>query len=134
MPANSPAVPMLSAATNKRHVDRHQDGDRDQESDQQLRRRAVVFEVVAGDLGVRPQEAAHVGREPEPVDAERDREQKRAAQQNSPECLGLAGEADRPGRGHGGAAAGCGAEAAASASAIWTAGVFSNVMHVLIAR
>ena len=60
-------------------VDRHQQRDRDQKTDQQFDRRAGVFETFIQHLGVGPEETAHIGREPEAVDAERDEEQQRAA-------------------------------------------------------
>ena len=107
MLTSSPTGPRLSATNEKSEIDRHQDRDCDQKTDQQFGGGAVVFEGLAGDLGVRPQETPHVGREPEPVDAERHREQQRAAQQQPPECAGIADEADRPGvgwRGGGGGA------------------------------
>ena len=59
--------------------------DRDQEAEQQLARGADVFEAIARDLGVAPEEAAHVGREPEAIDAERDEQQRGAADQQPPE-------------------------------------------------
>ena len=76
----------------ERDVDRHQYCDRDQEPEQQFARRADVFEAVARDLGVAPEEAAHVGREPEAIDAERNEQKNRAARQQPPECALVARE------------------------------------------
>ncbi len=79
-------------------VERHQHGDGDQEADQQLGGGAGILQGFAGDFGAGPQEAPHVGGKPEPVDAERDREQRRAADQQPPIGVLIADET-RGGRG-----------------------------------
>ncbi len=76
----------------ERHVDRHQQRDRDQEAEQQFARGADVFKAVARDLGVAPEKPAHVGREPEAIDAERDQQQHGAADQQPPERTLVAGK------------------------------------------
>ena len=44
-----------------------------------------VFQIVAGDFRIAPQEAADVGDQPEPVDPEREHEKQRAADQEPEE-------------------------------------------------
>jgi hypothetical protein len=55
-----------------RDVDRNKDRDREQKADQKLSGEPVIFERLAGDLGIGPKKTTHVGHQPEPVDAERD--------------------------------------------------------------
>ncbi len=65
-------------------VNRDQDRDCDQKSEQELKCRSGIFQRFAGDLGVRPEESANVGRQPEPVDSERNRQQDRPANEQPP--------------------------------------------------
>src|SRR3954464_2247124 len=59
----------------KYDVDRHQQRNRDQKAEKKLSRGADVFEAIPPDLGVAPEKAPHIGREPEAIDAERDQQQ-----------------------------------------------------------
>jgi hypothetical protein len=72
--------------------------DREQKADQKLGGEPVVFERLAGDLGIGPEKAAHVGHQPEPVDAERDQEQRRALDPELPIGRFCADEAHQAGK------------------------------------
>src|SRR4029078_13637289 len=52
-------------------IDRDQDRNRDEEAEQELERRAGIFQRLAGNLGVRPEETPYVSGQPESVNAER---------------------------------------------------------------
>ncbi len=82
-------------------IERHQDGERHQEAEQQFAGGAGVFEAVARQFGFRPQEAADVGGEPEPVDAEREHQQHGAANQQPPVAAAVAEKANGSARGRG---------------------------------
>src|SRR5262249_11414093 len=75
-------------------IERNEDCDGNQEPDQELARGSGIFEALARELGVGPQEAADVGGQPEPVDAERAHEQYRAAGKQPPKSSGFAAEAN----------------------------------------
>ena len=66
-------------------IDRHQDRQREQESDQQLLAAAGIFGGIAVDHGVGPQMTADVGGEPEPVEADGDEFQPGAARDQTEE-------------------------------------------------
>ena len=65
-------------------IDRDQKGNRNQEAEQKLERRAGIFKRLAGDFGIRPEEAPHIGCQPEAVNAERDHQQHSAANEQPP--------------------------------------------------
>ena len=72
----------------ERGVERHEDRDRNQEAEQQLACRAGIFEALARELGVRPQETANIGGEPESVDTEREHQQHGAVGEQPPKGRG----------------------------------------------
>src|SRR5581483_4276771 len=65
-------------------VDRYQDRNRDEESEEKFKRRPRVFEGLAIDLGIRPEESPYIGCEPETVDAEGEHQQHRAPDEQPP--------------------------------------------------
>jgi hypothetical protein len=71
------ARPAKDSELQRRHeqqrVNRHEDADCGEDADQQLDRGADIFQRFALNRGARPHKSPHVGEEPEPVDAERDR-------------------------------------------------------------
>ena len=82
-------------------IDRHQDRERDQKSDQQLLAAAGIFGGIAIDQGVGPEMAADVGEEPEPIEAEGDEFQRGAALDQIKEFAAAAGKRHRHRRRHG---------------------------------
>ena len=79
-------------------IERSQDGDRDQEAEQELARGSAILEALVGELRVGPQKATDIGREPEPVDAEREHQQDGAMGQQPPKGAAVAAETDDPAR------------------------------------
>ena len=79
-------------------VDRNKDRYREQKSEQKLGREPVIFERLAGDLGIGPEKAANVGHQPEPIDAERDEQQSRPFDPKLPISPFRADEADQTGK------------------------------------
>ena len=61
-----------------RDVDWNKNRDGEQKADQKLGGESIIFERIAGDLGIGPEKAAHVGHQPEAIDAGRDQKQRRA--------------------------------------------------------
>ena len=84
-------------------IDRHQDRERDQKSDQQLLAAAGIFGGIAIDQRVGPEMAADVGEEPEPIEAEGDEFERGAALGQIEEFAAAAGKRHRHRRryGHG---------------------------------
>ena len=79
-------------------IDRNKDRDREQKAEQKLGREPVIFERLAGDLGIGPEKAANVGHQPEPIDAERDEQQSRPFDPQLPIGPSRADEADQTGK------------------------------------
>src|SRR5260370_272315 len=84
-------------------VQRHEDCDRDQETEQKLACRAGIFEALVRNLGARPQITANIGGEPEAVNAEREHQQYGAAGKQTPEHFAMT---DKTGDARGGRHAG----------------------------
>ena len=82
-------------------IDRHQDRERDQKSDQQLLAAAGIFGGIAIDQCVGPEMAADVGEQPEPIEAEGDEFQRGAALDQIKEFAAAAGKRHRHRRRHG---------------------------------
>lgn len=78
-----------------RAIERTDDGDGDQETVQQLGGKPGIFQRLAADLGIGPQITAHVGGEPEAIDAEREHEECRALDAQPPIGRFPAEEIDR---------------------------------------
>ena len=72
MLANAWIVLGLEADQKIAEIDRHQDRERDQKSDQQFLAAAGVFGRIAVDQGVGPEMPADVGEQPEAIEAEGD--------------------------------------------------------------
>ena len=72
-PDSLPNESEIKRSEKEQDIDRQQDRDRDQEADQKLECGAGIFEVIAGDLGVAPEKATDVSRQPKTIDAERAR-------------------------------------------------------------
>ena len=67
-----------------RGVERPDNGNREQEPAKELGGKPGIFQRLAVDLGIRPQITAHVGREPETIDAEREHKQRSALEAQPP--------------------------------------------------
>ena len=78
-----------------RAVERTDDGDGDQKTAEELGGKPGIFQRLAADLGIAPQITPHVGREPEAINAEREREQRGALGAQPPIGRFLAEKIDR---------------------------------------
>jgi hypothetical protein len=89
-------------------INRNKNRDREQKADQKLGGEPVIFERLAGDLRIGPEKAAHIGHQPEPIDAERGEQQSRPLDPQLP--IGPFRKRTKPGSGGGPAGSGGGGD------------------------